>query len=568
MARAKGDYGDILVKNNVISAEQLAEVREAMKGGGSLQDTLIKLEYANPLQIAKAVAEFNNYEFADLAEIEVPEEASKLMTSAMARESNVVPLSTDGMMVRLAIADPSDFNLIQKIGFIMNKEVIPVVASLEQIREVIAKVYPEDEVDDSAPLVDFSEMENEFMQADAARGTASMDGEGAIIRLVNKIIEDGVEMRASDIHIEPFKERVRLRYRVDGVLVEKENPPHKYLWPILSRLKIMSGIDIAEKRRTQDGRIKTSIKGKDFDLRLSILPTVHGQSAVMRILDRSNIKVNIRDLGFAEDDFARLQNLIKRPNGIFLVTGPTGSGKTTTLYSALNELNTPDRKIITAEDPVEYYLPGINQCEVKHNIGLDFARIIRAMLRQAPNVILVGEIRDHETAEIAIQASLTGHLVFSTLHTNDAPSAITRMIDIGVQPFLVASSIIAILAQRLVRSICQKCKEPYTPTAAEIKASGMTAEEVATGKFMKGRGCANCNNTGYRGRKGIYEMLRMDGKLREMSFKGSPAQELRRYATSKGMRTLLDDGVLKCRRGITTLEEVLSICHHDSALGH
>ena len=567
MAKARGDYGDILVKNQVISSDQLQESRDVMKNGGSLQDALLKLEYANPLQVAKAVAEFNQYEFIDLTDIEVPDEAIKLMTAGTARESNVVPISTDGLSVKLAVADPSDFGMIQKLSFIMNKEIVPVVASLQQIRELIDKVYPQDDVDDSAPLIDFSEIENEFAQADAGRA-GDDGGEGGVIKLVNKILSEGVELRASDIHIEPFATRVRIRYRVDGVLVEKENPPYKYLMPILSRLKIMAGIDISEKRRPQDGRIKTSLKGRDFDLRLSLLPTVYGQSAVMRILDRSNIKVNIRDLGFAEDDFARFLNLIKRPNGIFLVTGPTGSGKTTTLYSAINELNTTERKIITAEDPVEYYLPGINQCEVKHNIGLDFSRIIRAMLRQAPNVILVGEIRDPETAKIAIEASLTGHLVFSTLHTNDAPSAITRLIDIGVQPFLVASSIIAVMAQRLVRRICPKCKEPYTPTPADIKASGLTPEQVGNGKFMHGKGCTNCNKTGYRGRQGIYEMLRLDGKLREMAFKGASAQEMRRHAKSKGMRNLLDDGMLKVCKGMTTFEEVLSTCHHDSALDH
>ena len=568
MAKVRGDYGDILVKNQVISSDQLQESRDVMKNGGNLQEALLKLEYANPLQIAKAVAEYNHYEFIDLTDIEVPEDAIKLMTAGTARENNVVPISTDGVSVKLAVADPSDFGMIQKLSFIMNKEIVPVVASLDQILELINKVYPQEEVDDTAPLVDFSEIENEFAQADAGRATGDDSGEGGVIRLVNKILSEGVELRASDIHIEPFATRVRIRYRVDGVLVEKENPPYKYLMPILSRLKIMAGIDISEKRRPQDGRIKTSLKGRDFDLRLSLLPTVYGQSAVMRILDRSNIKVNIRDLGFSQDDFARFSNLIKRPNGIFLVTGPTGSGKTTTLYSAINELNTTERKIITAEDPVEYYLPGINQCEVKHNIGLDFARIIRAMLRQAPNVILVGEIRDAETAKIAIEASLTGHLVFSTLHTNDAPSAITRLIDIGVQPFLVASSIIAVLAQRLVRTICLKCKEPYTPSPAELKASGLTAEQIGTAKFMHGKGCNNCNKTGYRGRKGIYEMLRLDGKLREMAFKGSPAQEMRRHAKSKGMRNLLDDGLMKVCLGITTFEEVLSTCHHDSVLDH
>ncbi len=324
----------------------------------------------------------------------------------------------------------------------------------------------------------------------------------------------------------------------------------------------MGSIDISEKRRPQDGRIKMTVHGKHFDLRVSMLPSVHGQSAVMRILDRGNIQVNIRDLGFAEDDYVRFQQIIKRPNGIFLVTGPTGSGKTTTLYSALNELNRPDRKIITAEDPVEYYLPGINQVEVKHGIGLDFARIIRAMLRQAPNIILVGEIRDKETAEIAVQASLTGHLVFSTLHTNDAPSAVTRLGDIGVPPFLIASSVIAIMAQRLVRINCPKCKEPYQPTAPELKAAGISADQASKGNFMKGRGCNHCRQTGYRGRQGLFEMMRMTSVIRELTFAQAPTQEIRRKARGPGgMRTLLDDGIMKVLKGSTTLDEVLSTCH-------
>jgi type IV pilus assembly protein PilB len=284
----------------------------------------------------------------------------------------------------------------------------------------------------------------------------------------------------------------------------------------------------------------------------------------MRILDRGTIQMSIKDLGFAEDDFARFQQIIKRPNGIFLVTGPTGSGKTTTLYAALNEINRPDRKIITAEDPVEYYLPGVNQVEVKHHIGLDFARIIRAMLRQAPNIILVGEIRDNETAEIAIQASLTGHLVFSTLHTNDAPSAITRLIDIGVQPFLVASSIIAIMAQRLVRIVCPKCKAPDQPSSAEIRAAGITPEQLKNANFMRGRGCSHCNHTGYRGRLGIFELLKMTSTMREMTFKREPTQSIRRQSRLMGMRTLLEDGINKALKGITTLEEVLMTCHHET----
>jgi type IV pilus assembly protein PilB len=411
-------------------------------------------------------------------------------------------------------------------------------------------------------LVEFTDTAIDFTQTENAAAAAIDDNSDApVVKLCNLIIQEAINCRASDIHVEPFGDRVRVRYRIDGVLAERDAVPRRLHAAMNSRFKIMGNIDISEKRRPQDGRIKMSVQGRNFDLRVSILPTVHGQSAVMRILDRGSIQVNLRDLGFAEEDYTRFQQIIKRPNGIFLVTGPTGSGKTTTLYAALNELNRPDRKIITAEDPVEYYLPGINQVEVRHNIGLDFARIIRAMLRQAPNIILVGEIRDKETAEIAVQASLTGHLVFSTLHTNDAPSAITRLADIGVQPFLIASSVIAIMAQRLVRVNCAKCKQTYSPAEDEIKSAGIPLEAAAKGTFMRGRGCNHCNHTGYRGRIGIFEMMRMTSQIREMTFAQAPTQTLRSGARKNGMKTLLEDGVLKVLKGSTTLDEVLSTCH-------
>jgi type IV pilus assembly protein PilB len=324
-------------------------------------------------------------------------------------------------------------------------------------------------------------------------------------------------------------------------------------------LKILANIDIAERRRPQDGRIKVTLGEKQLDLRVSMLPTNHGQSAVMRVLDKDSIRVGVRQLGLSENDFRQFKNLIKRPNGIILVTGPTGSGKTTTLYAALNELNRPDRKIITAEDPVEYYLPGINQVEVKHHIGLDFAKIIRAMLRQAPNVILVGEMRDEETAQMGIQASLTGHLVFSTLHTNDAPGAITRMIDMGVPGYLVSSSIIAVLAQRLVRVICSKCRQPHTPSEALLQAAGITPEMAAGAKFMKGKGCGNCSKSGFRGRLGIFELMMMTNKIRDLAFAGASTQEIRRAAISQGMKTLYDDGIRKVLNGTTTIEEVMRV---------
>ncbi len=380
-----------------------------------------------------------------------------------------------------------------------------------------------------------------------------------IVRLVQLVISEAVQLRASNIHVEPFEDRVRIRYRIDGVLVERDKVPRRMLGALLSRIKILAKMDIAERRRPQDGRIKVTVGDKELDLRVSVLPTNHGQSCVMRLLDKDNIKVGVRQLGLSDEDFRQFKGLIRRPNGIILVTGPTGSGKTTTLYAALNELNRPDRKIITAEDPVEYYLPGINQVEVKHSIGLDFARIIRSMLRQAPNVILVGEMRDAETAQMGIQASLTGHLVFSTLHTNDAPGAITRMVDMGVPAYLVASSVMAVLAQRLVRVNCVKCKQPYTPSEAALEAAGITHEMAAKATFMKGRGCNNCSRKGFRGRLGIFELMMMTSRIRELSFQGAPTQELRRAAIAQGMSTLYDDGIKKVLRGITTPEEVMRV---------
>ncbi len=469
--------------------------------------------------------------------------------------------------LKIIMSDPSDFDTVQKLQFILNKDIQPVLAAREQIIEAINRHYGQTETESvDSMLAEFTDTAIDFTETESTSSASFEESDAPVVKLCNLIIQEAVSLRASDIHIEPFADRVRIRYRIDGMLVERDSPPRRLLAPMLSRLKIMGSIDIAEKRRPQDGRIKMSIGGKHFDLRVSLLPTNMGQSCVMRILDRGSIQVSIKDLGFMEDDYRRFQNIIKRPNGIFLVTGPTGSGKTTTLYAALNELNRPDRKIITAEDPVEYYLPGVNQVEVKHQIGLDFARIIRAMLRQAPNIILVGEIRDRETAEIAVQASLTGHLVFSTLHTNDAPSAITRLVDIGVQPFLVASSVIAIMAQRLVRVVCPKCKAPDQPSASEIKASGLAPDQLKTATFMRGRGCGHCNHTGYRGRLGIFEMMRLNSTIREMTFKREPTQAIRRQARLLGMRTLLEDGLIKAVKGITTLEEVLTTCHHETAI--
>jgi type IV pilus assembly protein PilB len=416
----------------------------------------------------------------------------------------------------------------------------------------------------AAELEQMGDFQAEILKA--AGGGDSTD-DGPIVRLVNLVIDNAYYLRASDIHIEPMADRVRVRYRIDGVCVEKDNIPKSMQPAIMTRFKILSGMDIAEKRIPQDGRIKRKIGDQDIDFRVSALPANHGESVVLRILRPDAVNIGIEALGFAEDNQAMFDRIIKRPNGIFLVTGPTGSGKTTTLYAALQTLNRPDKKILTAEDPVEYNFAGMNQCQVRADIGLTFDKILRAMLRQAPNIILVGEIRDGEVADIAIQAALTGHLVFSTLHTNDACSAITRLIDMGVKPFLVASSIQAIMAQRLVRVICKNCRaEDPNPDAHALKILRISQEDIKKHKFYKGKGCSKCSGTGYKGRQGIFEMIEMNTKLRELAFREATATELRRAAAASGMRTLMEDGKLKIFDGVTTPEEVARIAQSESVV--
>ena len=455
--------------------------------------------------------------------------------------------------------------MMEKLRFILNRDVLPALAARSAISQAINDVYGQVEGESADSILqEFTDTAIDFTETvdddDGSGGADNVDENSApIVRLVQMMITEAVQLRASDIHVEPFEERVRIRYRIDGVLHARDTLPRRQLGAILSRIKILSDIDIAERRRPQDGRIKITVGEKELDLRVSIIPTNHGQSAVMRLLDKDNIRIGVRQLGFSEETYKIFNGLIRRPNGIILVTGPTGSGKTTTLYASLNQLNTPDRKIITAEDPVEYYLPGINQVEVKHKIGLDFARIIRSMLRQAPNIILVGEMRDAETVSMGIQASLTGHLVFSTLHTNDAPSAVTRMVNMGVPGYLVASSVVAIVAQRLVRTICPKCKGRFTPSKEILIDAGVTKQMLEGATFMKGKGCNSCNKTGYRGRIGIYELMLVNSKIRRMIFDNAPTQVIREGAMENGMTTLYQDGILKVLQGLTTFEEVYRV---------
>ena len=521
MATRNEDWTAILIRQGLISPDQLAEaVQMADESGMKVPDALVRLGYATGEDVSRAVAEQHSVDFVNLAEVVVPPSVVELVPESVARENVVLPLSEGDGELKVVASDPNDYETFEKLRFILNRRITPVLAPREAILEAINRYYGQ-VVGESADsmLQEFTDTAIDFTETldEDQEGEEEVDESSApIVRLVQLIITEAVQLRASDIHIEPFEDRIRVRYRIDGVLVERDSPPRRLLGAFLSRIKILAKLDIAERRRTQDGRIKVTIGEKELDLRVSVIPTNHGQSVVMRILDKDSIKVGLRQLGFSEDDYQRVNGLIQRPNGIILVTGPTGSGKTTSLYAALNELNTPDRKIITAEDPVEYYLEGVNQVEIRHSIGLDFARVIRAMLRQAPNVILVGEMRDLETAQMGIQASLTGHLVFSTLHTNDAPSAVTRLIDMGVPSYLVASSVVAIMAQRLVRVVCQKCKAPYTPSQALLEAAGITPEMAKNANFARGKGCNACQGGGFRGRLGLFELMIMSSKIRSM----------------------------------------------------
>lgn len=560
-------FSEILVNKGIISQEQLTEAtRVAGDSGKKLHEEILRLGYAPPARVMKALAKANRMAFTDLEGMTVPDEVIDLVPESVARENTILPLREEGTMLQVATSDPTDIDTQEKLRFILNREVEMTLAMRDQIVESINRHYGsgDGESADSMLTQEFTDTEIDFtettVEQEAALKQDEDESSAPVVKLVNLIITEAVTLKASDIHIEPFENEIRVRYRIDGRLVVRDSAPRRLLGAILSRIKILARLDIAERRRPQDGRIKiTTQDGKDFDLRVSVLPTNHVQSVVMRLLDKDNIKVGIRQLGLSENDFRQFKNLIRRPNGIILVTGPTGSGKTTTLYASLNELNRSDTKIITAEDPVEYYLSGINQVEVRHNIGLDFARVIRAMLRQAPNVILVGEMRDTETAQMGIQASLTGHLVFSTLHTNDAPSAVTRMIDMGVPAYLVASSVVAVLAQRLVRLNCSKCKQPHEPLESELQAAGFTPEQLATANFMKGRGCVKCQKRGYKGRMGIFELMVLNNKIRELAFQGAATQDIRRAAIAGGMRVMFDDGLAKVLNGQTTLEEVFRV---------
>lgn len=551
--------GELLLQMGSITAPDLADALQKQKERNErLGDVLLELGYVQHEELTRALADQFDMEMVDLDDIDIDKEVIEMVPAELAREHKIIPIEYDDDQLIIAMGDPLDLYTLDNLRFVVNCHVECVLATKAAIDKALIKYYgaTEHQLDDM--INEFTQQDIDFVSQDI-EGGEEMDADDApVIKLVTLIISEAVKSRASDIHIEPMSDRLRIRYRIDGECYEVDSPPKRLQGAVLARLKIMSKMNMAEKRRPQDGRIKLSVNGRDIDLRVNSLPATHGESVVMRILDKESVMFGVEQLGFHADDYAIFTGLIKRPNGIMLVTGPTGSGKTTTLYAALNELNRSDRKIITAEDPVEYNVSGINQCQVNRKAGMTFDKIIRAMLRQAPNIILIGEIRDGETANIAIQAALTGHLVFSTLHTNDAPSAITRLIDMGVAPFLVASSIQAILAQRLVRRICPECKHEIPPELPALRSAGVTDQMIAANKFYAGTGCDNCKGLGYRGRRGIYEIMVMNSRLRDMAFNVDTTDNIRKQAVRDGMHTLLDDGIRKVFEGVTTIGEVLA----------
>lgn len=558
MAKSRRKLGEILYKNGLIGKEALiTAIKTSHQKGKRLGDFLIEQGLVPEDEISKAIAHQFGLEYIDLDRFHISQEAMKLIPHEVVQKYSVLPIAKENGRLKLLISDPLDLDMLDTLRFRLNSELECSLASPTKIRAFIDRSIDNVRSSIDATAAELAaeghSIEAEILKAEAAGD----DDEGPVIRLVNMMIDEAVRMKASDIHLEPMADRVRVRYRVDGVCVERDTIPKHMQASVLARMKILSGMDISERRLPQDGRIQREIDGKKIDFRVSALPGYHGESTVLRILSPESINIGIQALGLGDEDHQKFLKIIKRPNGIFLVTGPTGSGKSTTLYSALKELNKPDKKIITAEDPVEYNVAGINQCQVKEDIQLTFAKILRAMLRQAPNVILVGEIRDGEVADIAIQAALTGHLVFSTLHTNDASSAITRLIDMGVKPFLVASSVQAIMAQRLVRRICPNCKiVDEHPDPHYLRLLNISPDEVRQYPVYKGAGCNRCHNIGYKGRQGIFEILEMNSELRELAFARAPASELRKAAKASGMKTLLEDGRQKVFKGITTPEEI------------
>ena len=549
---------EIIKGANLLEPAQLDELNEShLHTGKSLADAVIDSEVVDRGQILAAVAEYLGYEYLATPPNKVEENIASCVRASAARMYAVVPYKVSDTSVSLLAQDPFNPAIIDDLTFTLNKDITIVVCNPEHIDSLLIATYGEEDSSIDDILGDLGESFTESQEDLSEGDLADMANQTPIIRFVNLVLQQAIKDKASDVHFEPFEDQFRIRYRIDGALYEMAPPPKNLAVPVTSRVKVLSNMNISERRIPQDGRIKMTIAGRPVDLRVSTLPTQFGESVVLRVLDKSVVNLDLEALSLPDDILQTIRDLVDRPNGIFIVTGPTGSGKTTTLYSALREVNSVETKILTAEDPVEYEIDGIMQVAVNHQVGLDFSRALRAFLRQDPDKIMVGEIRDLETAQIAVQASLTGHVVLSTLHTNDAPGAVTRLIDMGLEPFLISASLEAILAQRLIRRICPSCRTAYEPGHDLIEMLDVDPLEIADKDFFYGDGCAECSNTGYRGRVGLFEMIVVSDAIRELINNRAPTLTIKQKALEQGMRSLRDDGLRAIFDGNSSIEEVL-----------
>ncbi len=558
-------FGRVLTKMGRVTREQVYDGLALQKKRKiRLGEALLELGYIKEEDILQALAYQAGMDLVDLDKIQVSQEAIAALPAVSANAYQIAPIDFDAKSrhITVAIKSPDNFSAVDDLRLLMGFKVTAVLAPEKQVTDFIKKHYAQQDTglasmyDELAGRADLAQFKGRGDSIDLSEIAAAAQ-DNQVIKLINLVLLQAIRDRASDIHFEPFEDEFKMRYRIDGVLYEMIPPPSYLALPIASRIKVMSNLDIAERRLPQDGRIELQVGGNPVDLRVSVLPTLFGESVVMRVLDRSNVQLSLDKIGLRQDELKKMQQLIRKPNGIIVVTGPTGSGKTTTLYAALNTLNSPDVKILTAEDPVEYDIDGLCQVQMNAEIGLTFARTLRSFLRQDPDIILVGEIRDKETAEIAVQASLTGHLVFTTLHTNDAPSSIVRLLDLGLETFLVTATIEAIVAQRLVRRICLKCKEPYAPTETELMELDLRPEDVKGRAFFRGKGCDACNGSGFKGRMAIFEIMVIDDDIREMIMKQASVGVLRLEARKRGMRSLRESGLNAIYEGQTTIDEVI-----------
>jgi len=565
MFNSEKQLGQILVIQGKLDADDLElALREHHKTGERLGTILVKMGLVSEEDVLRALAEQLQLPFVRLSEVQIPKEVIEKIPAKIVSHYNLVPLEQSNGTLRVAVSDPLDVHTLDDLRLILKTEVEPVVALPKDINEAIKRYYGIG-ADTVEELIQEQGTETTIEVDRTIEDIDEMAEDASIVRFVNQIIAEAIADRATDIHVEPFEQELRIRYRIDGMLYEAAIPPSikRFQSAIISRIKIMADMNIAERRLPQDGKIKVRVQDKDYDLRVSTLPTPYGESISIRILSRDSDLISLDRLGLDEYHLKILRRMIQKPHGIIFVTGPTGSGKSTTLYAALTEINTVDKKILTVEDPIEYRIPGVTQVQVNPQIDLTFARVLRTMLRQDPDVIMVGETRDPETAQAAIRAALTGHLVFSTLHTNDAAGAVSRLLDMGIEPFLVASSVEGLIAQRLVRLLCPECKVPYTPSPEVIARLRVNKLDTTDAQFMRPAGCEKCRYTGFRGRTAIYEIIKITEDLKQMIVARRPSNEIKQQAIANGMRTIREDGWIKVRQGLTTIDEVLRVTMED-----